>query len=90
MLRVALLQVASPAAETVAARRDRVGQMVAAAKGAWVRDLPGALPRLIIPSQARGGIAVAPYSLQELQEAFDNPRLEILEGAEGCRIRLGA
>ncbi len=31
VLKVALLQVASPATETVAARRERVGQMVAAA-----------------------------------------------------------
>jgi predicted amidohydrolase len=40
MLKVALLQVASPATEAVATRRDRVGQMVAAAKGADLVVLP--------------------------------------------------
>ena len=40
MLKVALLQVASPATEAVAARRDRVAQMVAAAKGADLVVLP--------------------------------------------------
>jgi predicted amidohydrolase len=40
VLKVALLQVASPVSETVAARRDRVAQMVAAAKGADLVVLP--------------------------------------------------
>lgn len=40
MLKVALLQVASPEAESVAARRDHVGQMVAGAKGADLVVLP--------------------------------------------------
>jgi predicted amidohydrolase len=40
VLKVALLQVASPANESIAARRDRVGQMVAAAKGADLVVLP--------------------------------------------------
>jgi predicted amidohydrolase len=40
VLKVALLQVASPATETVSARRDRVGQMVADAKGADLVVLP--------------------------------------------------
>ncbi len=40
MLKVALLQVASPATETVAGRRERVGHMVAAAKGADLVVLP--------------------------------------------------
>jgi len=44
VLTVALLQVASPAAEAVAARRDRVGQMVAAAKGADLVVLPELWP----------------------------------------------
>jgi predicted amidohydrolase len=40
VLKVALLQVASPASETVAARRDRVRQMVAGARGADLVVLP--------------------------------------------------
>jgi predicted amidohydrolase len=43
-MRVALLQVASPATETVATRRDRVGQMVAAAEGADLVVLPELWP----------------------------------------------
>jgi predicted amidohydrolase len=44
VLKVALLQIASPATETVAARRDRVAEMVAAAKGADLVVLPELWP----------------------------------------------
>lgn len=39
-MRVALVQVAGPAGEAVGTRRDRVGQMVAAADGADLVVLP--------------------------------------------------
>jgi predicted amidohydrolase len=44
VVKVALLQVASPATETVAARRERVGQMVAAASSADLVVLPELWP----------------------------------------------
>jgi predicted amidohydrolase len=83
VLKVALLQVASPATETVAARRDRVAAMVAAAKGA---DLV-VLPEL----WGVGYFAFEHY--QELSEPMDGDT--VTAGQEwarqlGCHLHLGS
>jgi predicted amidohydrolase len=83
VLKVALLQVASPATETVAARRERVGQMVASAKGA---DLV-VLPEL----WGLGYFAFDRYS--ELSETMDGDTVSA--GREwsrqlGCYLHLGS
>lgn len=83
MLKVALLQAASPAAEAVATRRDRVGQMVAAAKGADLVVLPELWPS--------GYFAFEHY--RELSEPLDGDTVRA--GREwarqlGCHLHLGS
>jgi predicted amidohydrolase len=83
VLKVALLQVASPATETVAARRDRVGRMVADAKGAGL---------IVLPELWNVGY-FAFDSYRELSEPMDGDT--VAAGKEwarqlGCYLHLGS
>jgi predicted amidohydrolase len=83
VLKVALLQVASPDDETVAARRDRVGRMVATSKGADLVVLPELWPT--------GYFAFDQYS--ELAESMDGDTVSAgREWAKhlGCYLHLGS